>query len=114
MKLSRQTVLFISGFLTPTNWVSYPPSLVPENVDLITIYPSSVASLHDRACQIFYELKGTLVAILHTGLYYLHNPNIQCIIPLNGCIQVVEWTMGRSTVDSTAMIDTVSCIRSDC
>ena len=74
MKHSRQTVLFISGFLTPTNWVSYPPSLVPDNVDLITIYPSSVASLHDRVCQIFYELKGALIAILHT------NPNIQYIV----------------------------------
>ena len=107
-KRDKQTVIMLHGFFTPTNWVSYPPSLVPDNVDLITIYPSSVASLHDRACQIFYELKGTL--IVYTGLYYLHNPNIR----LTDCIQVVEWTMGRSTVDFTAMIDTVSCIRSDC
>jgi hypothetical protein len=77
-KRDKQTVIMLHGFFTPTNWVSYPPSLVPDNVDLITIYPSSVASLHDRACQIFYELKGTL--IVHTGLYYLHNSIIQYII----------------------------------
>jgi len=64
---SKQTVIMIHGLFTPTNWVSYPSSLVPDNVNLITIHPSSVASLHDRACQIFYELKGNLMSLLTEG-----------------------------------------------
>lgn len=51
-------VVYISGFLTPTNFVCYPEETIPDNVNIITVYPSPVGSLHDRACQIFYELMG--------------------------------------------------------
>jgi hypothetical protein len=50
--------IFIGGFLSPRNWISYPPDLVPKNLRIITVNPSPVGSLHDRVCQIFYELKG--------------------------------------------------------
>ena len=57
----RTTVIFISGFLTPRDWKSYPADLIPSNVNLIPVYPSPAGSLHDRACQIFYELYGGIV-----------------------------------------------------
>lgn len=55
---NKQTVVFISGFLTPTDWMSYPQDIIQENVNLIPVYPSPTGSLHDRACQVFYELFG--------------------------------------------------------
>ncbi len=58
MDSPRITVVFISGFLSPTNWQSYPSGAIPENVDFITVNPSPIGSLHDRACQIFHELYG--------------------------------------------------------
>jgi hypothetical protein len=51
-------VVFISGFLTPTNWQCYPTDIVPSNVNMIQVFPSPTGSLHDRACQVFYELFG--------------------------------------------------------
>ena len=61
MYRNKQTVVFISGFLTPTDWLSYPVDLIPENINLISVYPSPTGSLHDRACQVFYELYGGTV-----------------------------------------------------
>eukprot|EP01032_Pedospumella_encystans_P023121 gene23121-26179_t len=61
MHSNKQTVVFISGFLTPTDWLSYPVDLIPENINLISVYPSPTGSLHDRACQVFYELYGGTV-----------------------------------------------------
>lgn len=55
------TVVYISGFMTPSNLVCYPKDLIPHNVNMITVFPSPVGSLHDRVCQIFYELKGGIV-----------------------------------------------------
>lgn len=52
------TVVFIGGFLTPEDHVPYPISSIPPNIRIIPVYPSGVASLHDRVMQIFYELKG--------------------------------------------------------
>jgi len=57
----KQTVVFISGFLTPTDWKSYPADLIPQNVNMIPVYPSPTGSLHDRACEVFYELFGGTV-----------------------------------------------------
>lgn len=55
------TIVLINGFLTPTNWISYPPNVVPENINIISVNPSPTCSLHDRVMQTFYELKGGLV-----------------------------------------------------
>lgn len=57
----KHVVVFIRGFLTPPNWVSYPQHLVPEDILMIPVYPSPTGSLHDRACQVFYELIGGCV-----------------------------------------------------
>ena len=57
----KQAVVFISGFLTPTDWKSYPVDLISEGVNLIPVYPSPTGSLHDRACEVFYELFGGTV-----------------------------------------------------
>ena len=71
-------VIFIGGFLHPTNWIPFNSNDKPEYIDIITLYPSPIGSLHDRlfilkldknflnffttihnrACQIFYELVG--------------------------------------------------------
>lgn len=55
---SRVTVVFISGFLAPVNWQNCPSECIPEHVNFISVSPSPTGSLHDRACQIFYELYG--------------------------------------------------------
>lgn len=60
MTSKRRVVVFISGFLTPPNWISHPSS-VPDDVVMINVYPSPTGSLHDRACQVFYELIGGTV-----------------------------------------------------
>jgi hypothetical protein len=51
-------IVFISGFLSPPSWISYPQHHIPSNVRMITVTPSATGSLHDRAIQIFYQLKG--------------------------------------------------------
>ena len=50
--------VFIGGFLHPTNWIPFNPKEVPDDIELILLYPSPVGSIHDRICQIFYELVG--------------------------------------------------------
>eukprot|EP01031_Cornospumella_fuschlensis_P029896 gene29896-36101_t len=57
----KMIVVFISGFLTPNTWQSYPGDLVPNDMEIISVFPSPTGSLHDRVCQTFYELKGGTV-----------------------------------------------------
>lgn len=57
-KPKRVTAVFISGFLSPAQWQSYPLDCIPDNIDIVNVNPSPTGSLHDRACQIFYELYG--------------------------------------------------------
>ena len=73
MSTKKRIVVFISGFLTPPNWVSYPSS-VPDDVHMISVYPSPTGSVHDRACQVFYELVGGTVdfGAAHSA-YHGHN-----------------------------------------
>ena len=33
-------VVFISGFITPHNWISYPVELIPPNITMIPVFPS--------------------------------------------------------------------------
>jgi triacylglycerol esterase/lipase EstA (alpha/beta hydrolase family) len=54
-------VVFISGFMSPTSWLSYPVDMVPSKVTMIPVFPSPTGSLHDRVCQVFYELVGGTV-----------------------------------------------------
>lgn len=61
MSAPTATVVFISGFLTPPAWISCHPDFIPPHMNLICVYPSPVGSLHDRACQVFYELMGGVV-----------------------------------------------------
>eukprot|EP01036_Dinobryon_divergens_P022297 gene22297-30540_t len=67
-------VVFISGFLTPHNWISYPVEVIPSNISMIPVFPSPVASIHDRACQVFYELVGGVVDYGEEhAAYHKHN-----------------------------------------
>lgn len=59
--MAAATVVFISGFLAPTHWRSHATDTVPDHVNFVTVNPSPTGSLHDRACQIFYELLGGTV-----------------------------------------------------
>ena len=59
--MTKTIIVNISGFLTPSQWVSYPESNIPSNIEMISVYPSPTGSIHDRVCQIFYELKGGTV-----------------------------------------------------
>jgi pimeloyl-ACP methyl ester carboxylesterase len=51
-------VVFISGFMSPANWLSYPQDMVPANWLMLRVSPSPTGSLHDRVCEVFYELVG--------------------------------------------------------
>eukprot|EP01039_Chlorochromonas_danica_P014334 gene14334-16723_t len=59
--MKRVTIVYISGFMTPSNMICFPEDSVPADVEIITVYPSPVGSIHDRVCQVFYELKGGIV-----------------------------------------------------
>lgn len=62
MSVNNQiTVVFIGGFMMPENYIPYPTESIPSHIRVISVYPSSAASLHDRVMQIFYELKGGTV-----------------------------------------------------
>jgi len=62
MGSSREiTVVFINGWFNPTGWEGCNLNVVPSNVNMVFVWPSPTGSLHDRACQIFYELKGGTV-----------------------------------------------------
>lgn len=51
-------MVFISGFMTPQSWLSYPSEAIPSHIRMIPVFPSPVGSLHDRVCRVFYEIKG--------------------------------------------------------
>ena len=55
---SELTVVFIKGFLTDKGVECYPKELVPSHARVYCVYPSSVGSIHDRVCEVFYELVG--------------------------------------------------------
>ena len=60
---SRIPLVICGGFLQPnphTHYM-YPKCEVPPNICMITPDPSCVGSLHDRVCQIFYQLVGGTV-----------------------------------------------------
>ena len=56
-------LVICGGFLQPNpkNLDMYPKSEVPPKIRMITPDPSCVGSLHDRVCQIFYQLVGGTV-----------------------------------------------------
>lgn len=51
-------IVFINGFLIPSGWISMPPHHIPDDFNVINVFPSSVGSVHDRICELFYELVG--------------------------------------------------------
>ncbi len=51
-------VVFIKGFISDKGVQSYPQECVPPYAKVINVYPSSVGSIHDRVCEVFYELIG--------------------------------------------------------
>jgi triacylglycerol esterase/lipase EstA (alpha/beta hydrolase family) len=59
--MSPFSVVFIGGFLAPSGMQDYFPSnsanLFP-GMDIVTPAISGVASLHDRVCELFYQLVG--------------------------------------------------------
>ena len=59
-------VVYVGGFLEPEEYIvprlkHLTAASAHNNVRIIAVYPSSVSSLHDRAMQIFWELKGGTV-----------------------------------------------------
>jgi len=54
----RITVVFINGWFSMPNSYSVESESVPDNIDFVPVFPAPVGSLHDRACQIFYQLVG--------------------------------------------------------
>ena len=55
--------MIIGGFLQPNsnNHDMFPRSEVPHDIHILTPDPSCIGSLHDRVCQIFYQLVGGTV-----------------------------------------------------
>jgi hypothetical protein len=51
-------IVFINGFGIQADWKPFDPKILPDHVRFISVTPSSTASLHDRCCHIFSELKG--------------------------------------------------------
>ena len=58
-------IVLVPGFLTPKNHASLSRQyfnaafdIIVPNTKIVTVSPTPVGSLHDRACDIFYELKG--------------------------------------------------------
>ena len=61
------TIVLVGGFLLPPHhdfhlayWGAAldPFAFPPSRYNIICVHPGPIASLHDRVCQIFYELKG--------------------------------------------------------
>lgn len=62
--LGQGVIVLVGGFMAPTSdmltrayWGAALDS-APLGWKVLVVHPSPVASLHDRACQIFYQLKG--------------------------------------------------------
>jgi len=68
MDSSKINIIFVPGFLSYSNdskvstcqsWKDVFTKLdTPKSFNMHSVRPSPVASLHDRACQIFYQIKG--------------------------------------------------------
>ena len=58
MNSASNKVVFIPGFGSPTNWIPFSKGDIPDEVDILLMKISPVASLHDRVCQIYYQLRG--------------------------------------------------------
>ncbi|KAK4473916.1 hypothetical protein MN116_003241 [Schistosoma mekongi] len=64
--MAKGIVIFVPGLpgwgLTDGYWESaFDNSILPANLCVLTVKPSPIASHHDRACEIFAEITGTLV-----------------------------------------------------
>ena len=57
-------IVLIPGFLAPTFGEKLYWGEALQD-DVITVHPSPAASAHDRACEIFYQLKGGRVDYGH-------------------------------------------------
>ena len=62
------------GFLQPNPEIHsmYPEEEVPQEIFMISPDPSCVGSIHDRACQMFYQLVGTVLIYTEIYLYITH------------------------------------------
>lgn len=69
-------IVFIGGFLTPNGWKCHPMTYQEKgNIEIINVYPSPVGSIHDRVCEIFYELMGGKVFYGHEhSAHHNHSP----------------------------------------
>lgn len=56
---SKITVIYIGGWLVPKGRQPYGNEVkCPDNINVISVYPSGACSIHDRVMQTFYEIKG--------------------------------------------------------
>ena len=55
---AEAVIVYCGGFLTPEGRVPYTALAIPPHATVIPVFPSGVASIHDRVMHIFYELKG--------------------------------------------------------
>jgi len=62
---TKPVVIYIVGFLNPDSYTQYNPNAIPPDVVVIPVFPSGVASIHDRVMEIFFEVKGGTVHYGH-------------------------------------------------
>jgi hypothetical protein len=55
---NKVVIIFINGFMVPPTWIPYNVNSQPKDFLMYNVTPSCVGSLHDRACYIFYQIKG--------------------------------------------------------
>lgn len=73
--MKKIRIVFIGGFLTPNGWKCHPNTHEENNIEVINVYPSPVGSIHDRVCEIFYELIGGRVYYGHDhSEFHGHDP----------------------------------------
>jgi hypothetical protein len=75
MKREKVRVVYISGFLMPNGWISYPSAMCDnEFFEIVPVFPSATGSMHDRVCEVFFELVGGLVDYgLEHSKFHKHN-----------------------------------------
>jgi hypothetical protein len=54
----KVVIIFINGFMVPPAFIPYNRTSQPKDFLIYNVTPSCVGSLHDRACYIFYQIKG--------------------------------------------------------
>lgn len=54
----------------PSGWKCHPNISDNDDIEIINVYPSPVASIHDRVCEIFYELLGGRVYYGHDHSHF--------------------------------------------